>query len=92
MVLQLWEPQDAMLSWEFRTYLALTEQLSWWPSSKESACNAGGPGSIPGSGGMTDLLEKGMATHSSILVWRIPRMRSLECYSPWDHKELDSTE
>ena len=36
---------------------------------KESACNAGDTGSIPGSG---DPLEKGMATHSSILAWRIP--------------------
>ena len=27
-------------------------------------------GLIPGSG---DLLDKGMATHSSILAWRIPR-------------------
>ena len=24
--------------------------LPWWLSSKESACNAGDPGSIPGSG------------------------------------------
>ena len=76
---------------------------------KESACNAGDPGSIPGSGrsagevigdplqyscaflvaqmvknlpamretwvqslGWEDTLEKGKATHSSILAWRIP--------------------
>ena len=76
---------------------------------KESACNAGDPGLIPGSGrspgegkgyplqyswaslvaqllknppamqetwvqslGWEDPLEKGKATHSSILVWRIP--------------------
>ena len=32
-------------------------------------CNAGGLGSIPG---WEDCLEKGMATHSSILAWRIP--------------------
>ena len=32
-----------------------------------------------------DPLEKGTATHSSILAWRIP------LYSPWGHKELDST-
>ena len=32
---------------------------------KESACNAGDPGSISGS---EDPLEKGMATHSSILA------------------------
>ena len=36
---------------------------------KASACNAGDPGSIPG---WEDPLEKGMATHSSILAWRIP--------------------
>ena len=76
---------------------------------KESACNAGDPGSIPGSGrstgeglayplqyswvslvaqllknppamqetwvrslGWEDPLEKGKATHSRILAWRIP--------------------
>ena len=78
--------------------------------SKESACNARDPGSIPGSGrsaekgtgyplqyswaslvahmvknppamretwvqslGWEDPLEKGKATHSSIVAWRIPR-------------------
>ena len=77
---------------------------------KESTCNAGDPGLIPGSGtsagegigytlqyfgvsllaqlvknppamretwvhslGWEDPLEKGKATHSSILAWRIPR-------------------
>ena len=70
---------------------------------KESACNAGDPGSTPGEGigyplqyswaslmaqlvknppatwetwvwslGWEDPLEKGKATHSSILAWRIP--------------------
>ena len=38
--------------------------------SKDSACNTGDPGSIPGSRG--DPQERGMATHSSILAWRIP--------------------
>ena len=37
--------------------------------SKESVYNAGDPGSIPG---LEDPLEKGMATHSSILAERIP--------------------
>ena len=78
-------------------------------AGEESVCNAGDPGSIPGSGRSTgegvgypfqyswaslvaqlaknlptmqetwagplsweDPLEKGMATHSSILTWRIP--------------------
>ena len=36
---------------------------------KESAWNAGDLGSIPGLG---DSLEKEMATHSSVLAWRIP--------------------
>ena len=42
---------------------------------KASVCNAGHPGSIPGgdaSPGGDDPLEKEMAIHSSILVWRIP--------------------
>ena len=38
--------------------------------NKESACNAEDPGSIPGQ---EDPLEKGMATLSSNLAWRIPR-------------------
>ena len=92
---------------------------------KESTCNAGDSGSIPGSGrsareemigypfqyswaslvaqllknlpamqetlvpslSWEDPLEKGKATHSSILAWRIPWL-----YSPWDCKELDMTE
>ena len=41
---------------------------------------------------LEDPLEEEMATHSSILAWRIPWTRSLVCYSPWGHKELDTTE
>ena len=37
---------------------------------KESACNAGNLGSIPL--GWEGPLEKGKATYSSILTWRIP--------------------
>ena len=44
--------------------------LLWWLSCKElPACNAGDQALIPGLG---RFLEKGMATHSSILAWRIP--------------------
>ena len=32
-----------------------------------------------------------MATHSSILAWRIPGQRSPAGYSPWGHEELDMT-
>ena len=37
---------------------------------KESSCNARDPGSIPGSC-LEDPLKEGMATYSSVLVWRI---------------------
>ena len=39
-----------------------------------------------------DPLKEGMATCSSILSWRIHGQRSLEGYSPWGRKELDTTE
>ena len=41
--------------------------------------------------GQEDSLEKGMATHSSFLAWRIPQ-RSLAGYSLWDRQESDTTE
>ena len=37
-------------------------------------------------------LEKGMATHSSILAWRNQWTEGLVGYSPWGHTELDMTE
>ena len=33
-----------------------------------------------------------MATHSSILARRIPWTEEVVSYSPWGHKELDTTE
>ena len=39
-----------------------------------------------------DPVEKEMATHFSILAWRIHGQRSLVGYSPWGHKESDTTE
>ena len=36
---------------------------------KKSACSVGDLGPVPGMGRS---LEEGMATHSSILAWRIP--------------------
>ena len=36
--------------------------------------------------GREDPLEKGMATHSSVLAWRIHAQRSLAGYSPWGHR------
>ena len=48
---------------------------------KESTCNEGDLGLIPR---LEDPLEEGMATHSSILAWRI-----LVSYSSWGRKESD---
>ena len=48
---------------------------------KESACNVGDPGLIPGSGISPG---EGNGYHSSILAWRIPWR--LAGYSPWDRR------
>ena len=53
-------------------------------NSKESACNAGELGSIPG---WEDPLEKEMATHCSVLAWRIPWTEE-----PGGHKKSDTIE
>ena len=50
--------------------------------SKESACNAGDPGSIPGSG----------RSPAVFLPGKFPGQRSLAGYSPWCHKESNVTE
>ena len=42
--------------------------------------------------GQEDPLEAGMVTHSSILAGKSHIHRSLVGYSPWGHKELDTTE
>ena len=41
--------------------------------------------------GWKDPLEKEMATHSSILAWKIPWMEE-PGYNPWGQKESDTTE
>ena len=63
-------------------YLAMSYSvyfcLSWY---QESACNAGDPGLIPGSGRSPG---EGIGYNSSILARRIP-------WSPWSRKESDMT-
>ena len=56
---------------EIKRVVARRLGLPWW-----LRINARGMGSIPG---WEDRLEKGMATHSSILAWRIPRTEE----PPW---------
>ena len=45
-----------------------------------------------GSLGREDPLEKGMATHSSILAWRIPWTEEPDGLQPMGSQELDMTE
>ena len=42
--------------------------------------------------GQEDLLEKGIATHSDILAWKIPWTEKPGGWEPWDHKQSDTTE
>ena len=56
--------------------------------STESACNAG---DLVQSQGLEDPLEKGTATHSSILAQRIPWTEE-PSGSPRDHRESDMTQ
>ena len=56
--------------------------------SKESAYNVGDLGSVLG---WADTLEKGMATHLSMLAWRIQRTEEAVGYNPQGRKESDVT-
>ena len=57
---------------------------------KESACNAGDPGSIPELG-RSPWRREWLPT-SVFLPGKFQGYRSLVGYSTWDHKELDMTE
>ena len=48
---------------------ATSVMLPWWLSCKESTCNAGDPGSIPGWGRSPG---EGIGNQASILAWKIP--------------------
>ena len=77
--------------------MRLLAQYSFRPShpggsdGKESACKARNPSFILGWGRILPL-EKGMATHSSILAWGIPQTEEPGSYSPWGRKDSKMTE
>ena len=48
--------------------------VPWWLSSKESACSVGDAGSLPGR---EDPQQEEIATHASILAWKIPGTEEL---------------
>ena len=57
--------------------------------STESACNAGDPGSTPGSGRSPG---EEMANHSSIPSWKIPWTEETGGLQAMGRKELDTAE
>ena len=89
-------PQFLLLS----DHLVVEAVLFLWPSSQWASLVGQMVRNLPAmwetwfqSLGWEDPLEKGMATHSSILAWRIPwTEESGSLYSPWGCKESDMAE
>ena len=83
--MMLWQAQGA-----FEKLQVFMGNLGFHCSSvgKESACSAGNPGLILGQ---EDPLEKEMATHFSILAWRIPWTEEPGRLQPRGSQELDTT-
>ena len=73
--------------------LLISRWLGGYPGgsdSKESSCNAGVPGSIPGLGRSPG--EENSYPLQYSLLRESQGQRSLLHHSPWGHKELDTTE
>ena len=66
---QKFQMESSMIIWEYFSSITDHRGFPGGSDGKETACNAGDLGSIPGLGRP---LEEEMATHSSILAWRIP--------------------
>ena len=76
--------------WKFSVHILLKFSLENFGTSdnKEPACNAGDPGSVPGSGRSPG---EGNGYPLPFLPRESRRQRSLVGYSPWSHKESDKT-
>ena len=61
-------------------------------TDKESASNAGDPGSIPGSGRSPGEGNGNLLQYSCLKNPTGQRSLNLAGYSPWGHKESDTTE
>ena len=81
----MWDPNITVIN--------ITKLVQGFPGGsdgKVSVCNAGDPGSIPGSG-RSPGEGNGYPLQYSFLV-NSHEQRSLASYSPWSHKESDTTE
>ena len=74
--------------WSLIIWLPTSSSSPGFPGSWESKEYTGNAGDL----GCEDPLEKGMATYSSILAWRIPWTEEPGRFSPWSCKESDMTE
>ena len=73
--------------WDGNSYYLKIWGFPGGSDGKASARNVGDPGSILG---WEDPLEKEMATHSSILAWRIPWTEDPDELHSMGHKESDT--
>ena len=81
---------QANVAWFLSPFIVLFG-FPWWLIFLKNLLAMQGTGLQFQSPGWEDPLEKGMATHSTILAWRIPGQRSLAGYRPWGHKESGMT-
>ena len=90
-----WAPQTVWTVFLIQKYLSIINQydaFSWCLSGKESACSARDRlqcrrlGFSPWVRKIPP--EEGMATHSSLLAWRIPKTEEPGGYSPWCCKRV----
>ena len=79
--------QEIFLKAKFETYLV---SFPGGSNGKESACMVGVGGSIPGSGRFPG--EGNSTSLEYFLPGEFHGQRSLVGYSPWDHKESDTSE
>ena len=76
----------------FSLNFTVQKGFSGGSDGKEFACNSGDQCSIPGLGSSPGEGFPLLATHSSILAWRIPWTEEPGRLSLWSHEELDTAE
>ena len=86
----LWLNIEYYFLWDLKTYLLITLGFPGGSDGKESACDAGAEGSLPGLG-RSPGEGNGFPLQYSCLKDKNGR-RSLVGYSPWGGKELDTTD